>query len=275
MAQAAADLKTYKRYTQDMLGYSKSDWLDKKCKPLKYTSHPLRRKVCMNDLEELWNCIHVPAPAHWVEHSEMEEASGGGILKFEPESKACFRLAQFLRQKSNVAELLDNYRDFKIPCYGWEGQPPPYLDSAPPFENAHTHTHTHTHTNTHTHTHTHTHTQHTQAPKCGACGAEARRRGCPHRNHRSLVPHHIARLCPDPITTSLHLKSCKNCFRVKYCSRECQKLDWPEHKERCKETVKKKIRKQRRQAIRAKAQGEEAKEAESDSESDEVIEMSS
>ncbi len=37
--------------------------------------------------------------------------------------------------------------------------------------------------------------------------------------------------CPDPRSASL--SKCSRCEAVAYCSRECQKQDWPTHKTRC------------------------------------------
>ncbi|KAA1474075.1 hypothetical protein DENSPDRAFT_312028 [Dentipellis sp. KUC8613] len=40
--------------------------------------------------------------------------------------------------------------------------------------------------------------------------------------------------CFKPETESEHLLSCSGCHRIYYCSKECQKLDWPTHRDPCK-----------------------------------------
>ena len=40
-------------------------------------------------------------------------------------------------------------------------------------------------------------------------------------------------LCHNCFMESKHLKKCKDCAGVWYCSRECQKQDWKEHKQVC------------------------------------------
>ena len=33
---------------------------------------------------------------------------------------------------------------------------------------------------------------------------------------------------------TIQLKQCKGCLQVAYCSRDCQKAHWPQHKEECR-----------------------------------------
>uniref|UniRef100_A0A6B2LKR4 MYND-type domain-containing protein n=1 Tax=Arcella intermedia TaxID=1963864 RepID=A0A6B2LKR4_9EUKA len=43
----------------------------------------------------------------------------------------------------------------------------------------------------------------------------------------------VALLC-QTCKSSSNLKQCGNCFKVAYCSRECQRIDWVHHKPICK-----------------------------------------
>jgi MYND finger len=58
-------------------------------------------------------------------------------------------------------------------------------------------------------------------------------------SHIHALPNKVCSSCAQPETTnSGKLKTCGKCHFVYYCSPSCQKTDWPDHKEKCKEYVK-------------------------------------
>ncbi|TFY54655.1 hypothetical protein EVG20_g9621 [Dentipellis fragilis] len=66
------------------------------------------------------------------------------------------------------------------------------------------------------------------------------KRTMPPRRRNPVVLGPVARYskqcqnCFKPETEDEHLLSCSGCHRVGYCCKECQRLDWPNHRDACK-----------------------------------------
>ena len=65
-----------------------------------------------------------------------------------------------------------------------------------------------------------------------ASTARCQRQGC--ENVEEVREEAAADSIPADHAPSSNFMSCARCLLVKYCSRECQKLDWPDHKNECK-----------------------------------------
>ena len=60
------------------------------------------------------------------------------------------------------------------------------------------------------------------------------------KNKPEIFSSHIEQLnicCSNPVWNKKSTKTCSQCYMVRYCSSECQRLNWPAHKKFCKKCI--------------------------------------
>jgi hypothetical protein len=79
-------------------------------------------------------------------------------------------------------------------------------------------------------------------------------------DHISCPNVHGKRVAPEPGQKKgkkTRLQECLGCFDAMYCSQECQKAAWPDHKELCKEAQRKRKEDEEKEKARKKMDEEE------------------